>query len=762
MGQDWIRIKTLLLEALDQPDDNRETWIRQQCGDDEALVEELTELVESHRQADSGQVLEVPPAALLDPEPLRLERGARVGPWEVGDLIAEGGMGSVYRGERADGAYERTVAIKVLRPGRRQAEALKEHLHQEGRILARLEHPNIARFYDLGVATNGMPWIVMELVDGDPITEWANRTGAGEARRLDQFLAACSAVTHAHRNLIIHQDLKPSNVLVDSQGDAKLLDFGIAQIFEVLPTKEDKRDEQARGIGLTPGYAAPEQIDGGLITTATDVYALGVVLLELLTGERELTRGRLDRELGAIVNKALATDPEDRFATVSDLANDIRRYREGLMVSAVPNTASYRARTFVRRNKKLLVGVAVLLVALVGGLAGTLYQASIASRERDSAERRFDVARNVAGDLMFDLHDRLAEIPGSTRAREMVLRRSLAYLDSLAAEPDRDEVLRRDIAQAYLRIGNVMGSPINANLGLLNEARNSFTKGMSVLQGQSTSAGPRALPMVDQETYARLLEAMGAVFASMGQPDSSVVSLAEAVSLFESQREQHPGDPAALFRLATARVKLGDYLGNPNFPNTGDRAGALTHYREAERLLDEAVRLGDDGDPTLRQEGIVFERLGVLYAAADSFEAAGAAYRRSFEIRRELFSRNPNHLNIYRDLGIGHEKLALMYQNAGQLDSALVEFERSEEVYRDLTESDPVNVQAKQTLAIGLLHLGDLFHAPDMLNFGDAAAARRYFSEGLELLESTVEIDTSNVRTRRLIEIFENRLERTK
>ena len=782
--------------ALDQPPDERDAWLQDQYGHDHEILSEVVGLLRAHEEAEATSGLEVSPMHNLAAGSREGLSGRVMGPWQIDELIGEGGMGSVYRGHRADGAYERIVAIKVLRPGAESAR-LKSRLRTEGQILARLEHPNTARFYDLGVSENGLPYLVLEFVKGESVTAFVRRTSANLNVRLDRFLEACDAVAHAHQNLVIHQDLKPSNILVDETGAVKLLDFGIARLLRKDADSGDNtdaadQDGDAKLFGMTPNYASPEQIRLQPVTTATDIYALGIILYELLTGTRPYTASGLSREelevlicesaverpsdrvasvagvsdgvtarqlrgeLDAIVLKAMFRDASGRYASVSDLAQDIRWFRQRRGVSAVPSTTRYRTRTFIRRHRKSLTAALLLAVALIMGLAGTISQSRIAQRERDSAERKFGYAREVAGSLVFDVYDALTEIPGATRVREMIIGRSIDYLDRLVAEPESDDGLRLDIAQAYLRVGNVQGSPINANLGQLADAMVSYQKALDVLDLGMTSDSLRPTAEI---TRARVLESRGSVRASLGQADSAVADLRQAVALFEEAQVARPRDANLLYRVASAHVKLGDYTGNPNFQNAGNPTEAKEHFERALGLLQVLVARGDRSDNVLREMGVAYERLGVVESALDDVRAASAAYRESFAIRRELFERNPTHLNIFRDMGIGHEKLALMYQSAGELDSARVEFEASEAVYRTLAESDPENIQAQQTLAIGLLHLGDLMWANDRPNFGDRPSSRMYFGEALRILERSARIDTSDVRTKNLVALLESRLE---
>jgi len=406
----WPALNALLDEALDLPAGERAAWLETLHGERATLRDTLRQLLAAHAGVDTNDFLstlpKLPPGGDGAIGIGALAVGERVGPYRLIAELGRGGMGAVWRAERADGAFARQVALKLPLINRlRQDLALR--FARERDILARLEHPHIARFYDAGISADGLPYLAMEFVDGQPIGEYCDSRRLDVPARLRQFTQVLDAVQHAHANLIVHRDLKPSNILVTADGDVRLLDFGIAKLLAGDGPTDETQITHVSGRALTPDYASPEQIKGEPLTIASDVYSLGVVLYELLTGQRPYrleirsaaqleqaivsadpirpssvvsadaahARGaspkRLARtlagDLDTIVLKALAKAPGQRYATVAEFAADLERHLQGLPVLARPDSFTYRARKFVLRHRLETAIAAALVVALVGG-----------------------------------------------------------------------------------------------------------------------------------------------------------------------------------------------------------------------------------------------------------------------------------------------------------------------------------------------------------------------------------------------------------
>jgi serine/threonine-protein kinase len=406
--QEWEKVKEVFSAVLEQPVAMRGHFLAESCGDDEALRGEVESLLAAHEE----------PKNLLEQHTIDLAtelktdgqkyQGKRFGSYRILREIGRGGMGSVFLAERADGEFQQQVALKIIRQSFVDAE-LEKHFRRERQILASLNHPNIAVLHDGGVSEKGEPFLAMEYVDGETLIEYADSQRLSIPERLRLFLKICSAVSYAHRNLVVHRDIKPSNILVTRDGEPKLLDFGLAKAFE-----SDASKTQTALRAFTPAYASPEQIQGRSITTSSDIYSLGVVFYELLTGTKpldienksfdeiaqtlnttepirpsavekvlnhdaltQLLRGDLDN----IALTALRKEPERRFKTVEDFAEDIERHLAGRPISARPNTTGYLAGKFIRRNKIAVAAGLLISISLLAGLTISLWQAAIARRE---------------------------------------------------------------------------------------------------------------------------------------------------------------------------------------------------------------------------------------------------------------------------------------------------------------------------------------------------------------------------------------------
>ena len=425
---EYQRISQLLDESIDLAPEERSRWLIELERRDPAAAATLRDLFANQGACQAAGFLEeeqrvapvlgsltAPPAAMI---------GKQFGPYRVLSLLGHGGMGSVWLAERVDGLFTRRVALKLVHPALMDR-VMTERVGREREILATLDHPNIARLFDAGFAEDGQPYLALEYVAGTPLTTYCDERRLSIAARLELLHQVLSAVQYAHANLVIHRDLKPSNILVSEDGRAHLLDFGIAKLLTLGVAKETELT-QLGGRALTPDYAAPEQIAGAPVTTAADVYALGVMLYELLTGQRPYrpkrdSRGALEEaimqddpvapsrvtpseataatrdtttrklvsalkgDLDTIVIKALKKTPAERYATANALDQDIARYLQGEVVLAQPDSVSYRALKFARRHRVALGAAAVLLLTLAGGLTATTYEAGLATEQRDAA-----------------------------------------------------------------------------------------------------------------------------------------------------------------------------------------------------------------------------------------------------------------------------------------------------------------------------------------------------------------------------------------
>jgi len=488
----WEQVKQIFHTALEEPAQKRRQYLQEACAGDQALLAEVERLLANDRLAgDFMEELAAGDAAnALIREHSRASEGKQIGPYRLLREIGQGGMGTVYLAERADAQYQKQVAIKLVRPGL-DSQSVVDRFRHERQILAGLDHPNIAKLLDGGVSEDGLPYFVMDFIEGLPVDEYCDQRQLPLVRRLELFRVVCSAVHYAHQNLVVHRDLKPSNILVTADGTPKLLDFGIAKIVNPAPSSDP--DEATTLRFLTPEYASPEQARSQPITTASDVYSLGVLLYKLLTGqspyrlesrsapdlaraiceeeperpslvereterEREgekekqrksrfpsfspslrlsVSRSQLRGDLDNIALMALRKEPQRRYSSVEQFSEDIRRHLEGLPVIARKDTVVYRTTKFIQRHKAGVGAMALMLLILLAGVLATQRQARI-------AERRFNDVRKLSNSLLFELHDAIQNLPGATPARELLVKRALEYLDRLAAEAADDPHQSRD------------------------------------------------------------------------------------------------------------------------------------------------------------------------------------------------------------------------------------------------------------------------------------------------------------------------------
>jgi len=576
MAEYWQRVEEIFHEALELPVDARAAFLCDRCAGDRALEGEVQQILAGYEAQDR-----------IDPGRLdETLEGARFGAFEIMHKIGEGGMGAVYMARRHED-FEQRAAIKLINGTPAAAALMATRFRQERQILAGLDHPNIARLLDGGVTKKGQPYLVMEYVEGVRLDQYCDAHSLSIPQRLELFGKICSAVHFAHQHLVIHRDLKPGNILVNESGEPKLLDFGIAKVLSE-PDSPAQTMTMTGGLMLTPQYASPEQIQGLPCTVASDVFSLGVILYELLTGQGpfsstastpaeliaavmtreaprpsviapETLKPRLRGDLDGIALKAMAKKPADRYGSVEQLAEDVRRHLEGLPVNAVEGSRIYIARKFVRRHRVGVAAAALILFSLIGGLAGTLWQARAADRERAVAEQRFSDARKLANYLLFPLYDSVRSLPGSLPVRADMAGQSLQYLDRLAAANSHDRALRLELAEGYTRLGGILEAPfgMGESLGDASKALDSDQKAVALLESLSRENSKDG--RVEQD-LARASLLLGSVLNLSGKPEEGVARLTEATAIFDRRTASNPHDLENLVDAGRAYMALGDAI----------------------------------------------------------------------------------------------------------------------------------------------------------------------------------------------------------
>jgi len=730
---EWRRVKTLLDDALNRPAAERADFLDVACADTPTLRAEVESLLVAHEQAEAMHALESPFATVTDDEDAsggdQQIEGQRVGPYRLVRMVGRGGMGSVYLAERADGHYEQTVALKLIRRGLDTDDILSRFAF-ERQILAGLDHPNIARLYDGGVTDDGRPYFAMEYVPGIPITDYCDQHRLSTQQRLALFRTVCRAVQHAHQNLVVHRDLKPSNILVTDDGQVKLLDFGIAKLLtdEGLSAGPTIPRTRTGARVLTPEYAAPEQVRGTTVTTATDVYQLGVLLYELLTGRRpyrlpsllqaeiarvileeEPTRpstavgqtsetgtdeaprtltpemvsqarstdpGRLRRRLAGdldmICLTALRKEPERRYANVEALAEDVRRHLVGLPVTARPDTFSYRASRFVRRHRTSVAAAAAVVLALIGGLGMAVWQGQQAAAERDRAEAALEQAESTLDYLGTTI---LAGGPYEGDPATPIGQ----VLDSAAAHVDDD----------------LAGAPVVAGAVHQTLAKVYLERG---LPDRAAHHARRARHLVADErdpAYARATVQLATALSDASQYEEALPFHQEAVDLLR----RHADDPA-------------EYAEALN--NYAATLSSIGREDDAEQTYLEAIdvhRASEDATAALRP----LNNLAVLYSEQGRYEAAADRLR---EVVATLRATDGTRYMLATAL----INLAGTLNYTGEVEESLRLYEEGVAMLRDeLGAEHPEAIMAQ-------VSLGNHYFALD-----DVASAQREAAAGLDM-----------------------------
>jgi non-specific serine/threonine protein kinase/serine/threonine-protein kinase len=743
MSGAWIEVRDILDTVLELSPEERSLYL-----DEAQLRPELRRYVESlvfsYEQANEflERTAVLGPTSLWEEgPPAEVWIGRRLGAYRIEEEIGHGGMGAVFRAVRVDDEYRKEVAIKLAKEGFRSGFAF-ERFRVERQILAALDHPNIARLLDGGRTEEGFPYLVMELVDGVPIDAYCDANKYSIDERLRLFRTVCGAVEFAHENLVVHRDLKPANILVTREGTPKLLDFGIAKLLS--PESFPSAPEQTIGFMrmLTPEYASPEQMRGDNITTATDVYSLGVVLYQLLTGHSphrlsgssqqalsdivcnvepakpsiavgqtpaltpadgenvatatpasvsvlrssrpEKLRRRLSGDLDNIVLMALRKDPRRRYSSVDQFSDDIRRHLEGLPVRAVADTLTYRASRFMKRHTLAVTASVIFVITLLGGITATVREARIARIERAKTERRFQDVRNLANSLIFDIHDSIKDLPGATPARKVIVERALKYLDSLSGDAGGDPALQQELATAYERVGDVQGNSRYSNLGDTEGALASYRKAAGIRESLlAKDPNNIALKWSLWGNYV----ATGWVLEARHQFQDELISMRKAMALAESLLPQAK-DAKELDRLA------GSYYALANGQHyTGDPDGALQSYQRAIAIEKSAVAASPASAVLIRSH-LAGDYSGAASILADQnkFSVAIDDQRQATTLLEGVAAANPTNATARGFLADSYQFTGEYLLGNSNLEESLHQYRHAQTMYQELMVSDPTNV----------------------------------------------------------------------
>jgi non-specific serine/threonine protein kinase/serine/threonine-protein kinase len=670
----WMRLKALFSQAIELTPDGRQAWIDRNCAGDPELRAELDALIAAHHRAGTfleGAALDSPQAAEavfnatsrgpgLDSMP------PRFGAYRILRELDRGGMGVVYLAARDDESFEKLVAIKVV-PGDLIHPEVLQRFHGERRILATLDHPNIAHLLDAGATDAGVPYVVMEYVEGEPITVYCAARRLPVRERLKLFCAVAEAVQYSHQRLVIHRDIKARNILVTRDGVPKLLDFGIAKLVQPSPLEDDRTRTAFRA--LTPESASPEQIRGEPVTVATDVYSLGTLLYRLLT-DRSPYRGDMTTEAGMvqavcheepvrpserlagdtgspatgatpfpidrrelsgdldwIVLKALRKEPARRYGSVEQFAQDIQRHLSHRPILAAPDAWTYRARKFLARHRVGVAAAATVLAATLTATAVSVWQARVAQRERGAAQQRFDMVRKLARAVVFDFNDALESVPGAIAGRKLIIGTAIEYLNALSAGELADVGLMREVAAAYLKIGDIQGNPTVPNLNDPEGSRASYEHALSLYRRLAARA-----PSAETDSgMAQAHWALGVADWAKGDSTAALGHYAEMRRLSEGLAKSAPANPA--YRRDVARA---DYQIGQVYLMLGDSERAAENYRLSVAAAESIVLVDPRDQVAWRTVGVGYLKLGDVAVLRQDHALAMSWFRRALEVFAEM------------------------------------------------------------------------------------------------------------------------------
>ncbi len=753
----WETVENLFHAAAQLPPEAQSAFLRDRCGEDAGLLKQVEALLEANRQAGDFLQDTVQAAAATA---WRNRAGQNVGPYRLLAEIGHGGMGRVFLAERADDQYSQKVAIKIVK------NELGSDIHQrfraERQILANLEHPGIARLLDGGATESGSPYLVMEYVDGVSIERYCRDHSLPLEKRLQLFRMVCAAVAYAHRNLVVHRDLKPGNILVPADGMPRLLDFGIAKLLDAGPPVSGKPATRPTERMMTPEYASPEQVRGGPITTATDVYALGLLLYELLADRRPfdftstaisdcermicevdprppsaaaLELKPLDGDLDHIVMKALRKEPVRRYHSAEHLSDDVARFLDGLPVEARSGAWTYRARKFARR-RRIPIAIVGALALIVGISAAVSFRAERkAGQAQQLSNERLQAALTMANSSLFDVHDSLAKMSGSTQVRALIVQRTVQFLSELARSGSTDPALRTELAAAYEKLSEIQDQEGPGNLGASIAAEASANHALELRQALATAdpANPARIAAVAADLV-RLAE----IHRLMRNGAAADREYRAAIAAYEpllSRTESAGGNFRA--NLADARREYAHVIAS-----AGDTAGALAQIHLA---LDARRQIAGENprDPAARQ-GLehAWQMLGDIQSEnARQYDQASESLTRALTIARSLAAEFPDQ-NVYRtDLASVLSSLGNNRQQAKEPEQAYLFYRESLALVRELAAADPADARSHRSLAIHSTNLALVLE-----KMGQPAEAERLYRESIVLQQQLIEQDPASRR----------------
>jgi len=713
----FAEVEALFHRAMDVPEQERLLLIDQCSEGNPALRKEVLSLVDAVSAADRLRTHPADEASRKNAAAAETMAGERLGAFQLDRLLGRGGLGEVYAAHRAEGGLEQAVAVKII-GARLDSPVLRGIFFHERDALARLHHPHIARLLDGGLAPNDAPYLVMELVGDEAspaarLDEFVERRGVSLRGRVALLVDVCDAVAYAHHKLIVHGDLKPGNVLVEANGTVKLLDFGAARLL-------GKDETGSNPPAFTPGYASPEQMQGKPIGVSSDVYSMGKMLERALNGKQ-------DRELEGVIAKATQADAADRYATVEQLAGELRAWLNLLPLSVYSHDGRYRARKWIRRNRLAVAAAAIVLLTLAACIFFTQRSARKALAERDRAVRSAEAVEALAHRLLFDFQEQLKDLGSSTDAQHQLATTTLTYLNQLALDPSlASDALRLDMANAYTRMGNLLGNPYDENLGKPKEAIGALQRAVATASDLVVKA-PTSKDA--RFTLAMAQRSLAEVEFGVGDAQSSLHAMTESATNFQLLAQARDATPGQLMEAASTLGSLGDVYGMPEAASLDDIHNAIECYEQQIALSQRALQI-DPANVRARRSVAIGEYKNATLIVDHKPVEAIEGYRQALGELNGLPQQALSAAPTLRLLYLIEAHLGRAYASQGKRAEAVAATLHARDEAAAIVARDPLDDRARFDLATTDKTLGD-----HMVSANDRKGAMQAYRQALDTFD---------------------------
>ena len=695
----WQELNNLFAVAMMMAASERASFL--DLVEDAEIRNELESLLDAHESSEKfldKNAVEISAKTLIDVDSESLI-GKQIGQFKIIQEIGRGGMGAVYLAERTGADFTQKVALKLIKRGM-DTDFIVQRFQTERRILSKLNHPFIAKLLDGGSTEDGLPYFVMEYVEGENLKDYCRNHQLSNDRKLKLFRQICEAVQYAHRNLIIHRDLKPSNIIICEDGTPKLLDFGIAKVLDPDAGEAEKTTTEFRL--LTPKYASPEQIRGEIVDTQSDVFSLGVLLREILeeieSAEKETQKSKTktqsaktDYELKTIISTAAHETASRRYASVEQLTEDLRRYENGLPIFAQADSFGYRTRKFVERHRFGVAAAALIFLTLLGGIAATLWQFREARAERKLADQRFNDVRGLANSVIFDLHDEIQNLPGSTKARKLLIEKALEYLNKLEQDAGGDANLEHELAMAYTKIADVQGQIMEASLLETDKAAGNYRKALELAAKAATIAPDN----FDFRRDLALICYRFAEFQRGGNDLTETLALEKrSAELYQKLVADNPSDADVRRRWLSARNGYAEVL-----RESGELEKSLPLY---EQILNDTLAAGREFPADVRMQrfiAVIYGSYAIGLFQNGENQKAVEYVLNAKSAGQKAYEADTTNVYAFRGIGVSCEGIAKYASEIGNNSVAESNGLEGIQIMEKVAKEDAENLEAQADVA---------------------------------------------------------------